>query len=127
MGPSARGSSGPPEGWLLRAGEALAPVEVARSRAQRRRGLLGRDGIDGAFLLPRTRSVHTVAMRFAIDVAHLDAGGRVLRVATMRPQRLGWPVWRARAVLEAEAGALARWGVGVGDTLVVADATPADR
>ncbi len=37
--------------WLLRDGEVLATLEVAESFAGRARGLLGRDGIDGALLL----------------------------------------------------------------------------
>jgi len=93
---------------------------VAATRARRRRGLLGRDGLDGgALLLPRTRAVHTFGMRFPIDVAHLDREGTVLRTTTMVPGRLARPVWRAAAVLEAEAGALARWGVRAGDRLEV--------
>ena len=50
-------------------------------------------------------------MRFTIDVAHCDADMRVLRVATMRANRVGRPVWRAKSVIEAEAGSLKRWGV----------------
>jgi len=105
--------------WLLRDGRVLASLEVADTRRTRRRGLLGRDGVEGALLLPRTRSVHTFGMRFALDVAHLDGSGRVLRVATMRPHRLGRPVLGARAVLEAEAGAFARWELAVGQSLVI--------
>jgi uncharacterized membrane protein (UPF0127 family) len=108
--------------WLVAAGRPVAPLEVAATRAQRRRGLLGRDGIDGALLLPRTRAVHTLGMRFPIDVAHLDRGGTVLRITTMAPRRVGGVVWRARSVLEAEAGALARWGVHPGTVLSIADA-----
>ncbi|WP_256103907.1 DUF192 domain-containing protein [Streptomyces sp. ODS05-4] len=101
-------------------------VVVAASYRSRRRGLLGRDGIAGAMLLARCNSVHTFGMRFAIDVAYLDRGLRVLDVVTMPPGRLGTPRWRARLVLEAEAGALARWGVGPGVRLAVtADPRPA--
>ena len=85
----------------------------------RARGLLGRDGIDGALLLCPARSVHTFRMRFAIDVVHLDRELRVLRIATMAPNRLGAPVWRAHAVLECEAGVVARWGLAEGDVLEV--------
>lgn len=105
--------------WLLREGRVLATLEVAATRNDRRRGLLGRDGVDGALLLRPARSVHTFGMRFAIDVAHLDDDGVVLHMTSMRPNRLGRVVWRARAVLEAEAGALERWGVAVGDQLEI--------
>ncbi|MFF5445271.1 DUF192 domain-containing protein [Streptomyces sp. NPDC012888] len=87
------------------------PLEVAASYRARTRGLLGRDGIEGAMLLTPAASVHTFRMRFAIDVAYLDRDFRVLAVRTMRPNRLGLPRPRARHVLEAEAGAMAAWGL----------------
>ncbi len=105
--------------WLLRDGEVLASLEVAVDRRARSRGLLGRDGIEGALLLERTRSVHTVGMRFAIDVAVCDADLVVLRTRRVRPGRVTFPVRRGRQVIEAEAGAFARWGLVVGDRLEV--------
>lgn len=89
-------------------------MEVADSRAARRRGLLGRDGIEGALLLTPARSVHTVRMRFAIDVAHVDDEMVVLSVVTMSPGRLGRWRRRCRHVIEAEAGSLRRWGIEPG-------------
>jgi uncharacterized membrane protein (UPF0127 family) len=96
--------------WLLRDGEVLASLEVADGRRARARGLLGREGVD---------SVHTVGMRFPIDVAFCDAELRVIRVVTMRRFRVSRPVWRSRAVVEAEAGAFARWRLQPGDQLEV--------
>ena len=103
--------------WLVRDGEVLASVEVADSFGARLKGLLGRRGLDGAMLLRPARSVHTVGMRFAIDVAYCDAGLRVQEVATMRPHRLARPRMRARCVVEAEAGAFERWRLLPGDQL----------
>ena len=104
-------------GWLLRDGEVLATLEVATSMRDRTRGLLGRDGIDGAILLRPAKSVHTLRMRFPIDVAWLDDDLTVLRTACLRRHRLSRPVVRARSVLEAEAGTFARWGLVVGQQL----------
>ncbi len=103
--------------WLVHDDRVLATLEIAETRRARSRGLLGRDGIEGAMLLRPARSVHTFGMRFPIDVAHLDADLRIVHLCTMAPNRLGRPVWRARAVIECEAGAFAAWGVGVGDQL----------
>ncbi len=97
----------------------LASLEVADTRRARTRGLLGRDIVDGALLLRPCRSVHTIGMRVPIDVAFCDAELRVLRVVTMPRHRLARPVRRARAVVEAEAGAFARWGLRPGDQLEV--------
>lgn len=67
------------------------PLEIAESGPARRRGLLGRDGVNGALLLTSSSSVHTVGMRFVMDVAYLDRRGTVLAVRTMRPGRIGLP------------------------------------
>ena len=103
--------------WLVAGDRVFASLEVADNAYRRARGLLGRDRLDGALWLPRTRSVHTLGMRFAIDVAYCDAGGRVLEIVTMAPWRLGLPRLRARSVVEAQAGNLQRWGVTVGSVL----------
>lgn len=105
--------------WLVSGDRVLASLEVASGARRRARGLLGRDVLEGALWLPRTRSVHTLGMRFAIDVAYCDAEGRVLAIVTMRPWRLGRPRLRARSVVEAQAGNLQRWGITAGSTLEV--------
>jgi len=105
--------------WLVRNGEVLASLELAKSLRARARGLLGRDGLDGALLLQPAKSVHTMRMRFAIDVAFFDRDLVVVRTVTMRPNRLGGVVWRAHGVVEAEAGSFDRWGLGPGDQLEI--------
>lgn len=105
--------------WLLRDHQVLATLEIAEGPWGRGRGLLGRDGIDGALLLRPARAVHTVGMRFPIDVAFCDTDLQVLRVVTMRPHRIGRPCLRARVVIEAEAGTMASWELHPGDTLEI--------
>ena len=100
--------------WLVAEDRVVASLEVADTRRARRRGLLGRDGIEGALLLTPARSVHTVRMRFAIDVAHVDADMVVRSVVTMPPWRLGRWHPSCRHVIEAEAGSLRRWGIEPG-------------
>lgn len=105
--------------WLLRDGEVLAAIEVADGFAGRSRGLLGRDGIEGAMLIRPARSVHTVGMRFVIDVAFCDKDMAVVDTITMRRFRVSRPRLRARCVVEAEAGAFERWGLRPGDRLEI--------
>ena len=105
--------------WLVADGRVLASVEVAEAYRTRAKGLLGRDGIDGALLLRPARSVHSFGMRFPIDVAFCDADLYVLDLVVLRPHRVTFPRWRSRAVIEAEEGAFDRWGVHVGDQLEV--------
>ncbi|MCX4527803.1 MULTISPECIES: DUF192 domain-containing protein [unclassified Streptomyces] len=95
------------------------PLEIAASYRARTRGLLGRDGVEGALLLTPAASVHTIRMRFAIDVAYLDRNLRVIALTTMAPGRLGLPRPRSRHVLEAAAGAMAGWGLRIGTALAV--------
>lgn len=99
----------------------LASTEVADARSARRRGLLGRDGLEGAIVLRPCRWVHTMGMRFPIDIAFVGDSGTVIKTMHMSPRRIGVPVWRASLVIEAEAGAFSRWGLHVGDVIEVRD------
>jgi len=101
--------------WLVRDGDVLAAVELADTARSRRRGLLGRDAVEGALVLQPCRQVHTVRMRFAIDVAFCDTDGVVVRTVTLAPWRVSPYVRRAAFVIEAEAGAFDRWRLRVGD------------
>jgi uncharacterized membrane protein (UPF0127 family) len=106
--------------WLLREGEVLATLELAGSRKARRKGLLGREGIDGALVLPSARmGVHTLGMRFPLDVAFCDRDMVVQRITCVRPGRLTRPSFRAPCVIEAESGAFDRWHLHVGDQLEI--------
>jgi uncharacterized membrane protein (UPF0127 family) len=106
-----------------RTGEVVASsVEVADTRAARRRGLLGREGLPGgaALVITRSNAVHTIGMRFAIDVVFVDAQGTVRKIV----RRL--PPWRvavsvpARSAIEFGAGEVDGDAVRLGDRLYLA-------
>jgi uncharacterized membrane protein (UPF0127 family) len=82
-------------------------LEIAATRATRRRGLMGRASMaagDALWIVP-SRGVHTCGMRFAIDVVALDARGVVVDVVTdLRPWRLRLPRPGTLGVLELPAG-----------------------
>ena len=108
--------------WLVReGGDVLASAEVARGVWERTRGLLGRDreAVTGALVLRPCRQIHTLGMRFPIDVAFCDRHGRVLRTRTVAPWRVTRLVWRSGFVVEAAAGAFDRWQLRPGDTIEV--------
>ena len=111
--------------WLLSETRVLASVDLAESRADRTKGLLGRDHIEGAMVIPRCRWVHTMGMRFDIDVAYVDATNVVIKIDTLRRHRMALPVPRAQMVIEARAGAFERWGLRVGDPVEIRLADPA--
>ncbi|MFD9123275.1 DUF192 domain-containing protein [Kitasatospora sp. NPDC059571] len=102
-------------------GRQVGRVRTATSVRARARGLLGLDGIDGALLLSPASAVHTLGMRFPIDVAYLDRELVVLATTAMRPWVLGRPRLRARHVLEAEAGCWRAWGLEPGCALALSD------
>lgn len=105
--------------WLVRDGEVLAAAEIARGRGERMRGLLDRDDVEGALVIPKAKQVHTIGMRFPIDVAFCDADGTVMRAASLRPWRVSSVVWRASFVVEARAGAFERWRLTLGDVVEI--------
>ena len=96
----------------LWAGRVSVPVEIPNSTLKRWRGLIGKDGYaDRGMLFSNANAIHTIFMKFPIDVAFLDKHLVVLDIVRMPPWRLGVPRLRARYVLEAEAGAFKQWGV----------------
>ena len=104
---------------MLRDGEVLAALEVTESREERMVGLLKRDGIEGAILIQPARSVHSVGMAFALDVAFCTKDLEVVRTIELRPGRMSRPCLRGGCVIEAEAGAFDRWNLRVGDRLEI--------
>ncbi len=97
-------------------------AERASSLVDRLRGLLGRStlGPNSALLIERCGSVHTVGMRFAIDLVFVDREWHVVRILQqVRPGRLMvFGGWRAARVLESEAGCLDLREMRVGDRLL---------
>ena len=88
----------------------------------RMRGLLGRSGLEQGegLLLKPCGSVHTLFMRFSIDVVFLD---RELSVLAVRPEVRPWRTAGARGAkvaLELAAGEAARFGIAPGMRLRLA-------
>jgi len=79
---------------------------VAGDRRARRLGLARLDALPAGYglLFERCRSVHTIGMRFALDLLWLDDAGHVARLdRAVAPRRLRTCL-RARAVLEVRSG-----------------------
>ncbi len=97
-------------------------VEVADSSLRRLVGLLGKCSLpsgSGLLIYP-SNSIHTLGMRFSIDVVFLDREFRVQDVCTsVRPFRLVWPRWKARSVLEVPCDTIQESRTEVGDELLI--------
>ena len=98
-----------------------APLEVAATTRARGRGLLGREGIEGALLLKPCRHVHSLRMKFTLDIAHLDKTGTVIAVETLRPNRFARFHRRTRSILEAEGDSFGVWGIKAGVVISASD------
>lgn len=106
---------------VSKGGRVIAETVVwAGTSRERRRGLLGREGLapeEGMYIVP-TQCIHTFGMKFAIDVAFLARDGRVLAVHHgLKPRRVSKLVIRAEGALELAAGRLAATGTEVGDVI----------
>ena len=105
-----------------RAGIVIAgDVREARRFFSRLRGLMGSDALaEGeALLLVGDSSIHTLFMRYAIDVVYLDADDVVVAIdEKVPPGRIGRFVRRARSVLELAAGMATYSDIHLGDTIV---------
>jgi uncharacterized protein len=115
---------------LERTGAVIFLAELADTPSSRRRGLLGRAGLepDHGMLIRPCSSVHTWFMRFPIDVVFLDRDGIVLRiVARMGPWRLARGKNGAWQTLELAAGAGAAAGLRCGDRLILDEAPTSPR
>ena len=103
-------------------GKALATqLEIADDGYARRKGLLGRDGLEvgtGLWIYP-CESVHTFAMRFAIDLVYLDRDCVVKKLrSNVPPGRLSACLF-ARSVIELPAGTIEATGTQIGDRIAI--------
>jgi uncharacterized membrane protein (UPF0127 family) len=86
----------------------------------RLRGLLGRSslGEEEGLILVGEKSIHTLFMKFPIDIAYIDKGHKIIRIdENMVPYRLGPFVTQSAYVLEMSIGTIAKTATEVGDQL----------
>jgi uncharacterized membrane protein (UPF0127 family) len=104
-------------------------IELALTRDERRRGLLGRTSLDpaGALVISPCWSIHTAFMKFAIDLIFVDRTGRAVRIDhAVRPWRIAVAP-RAHAVIELPAGTLAARDLRIGDEIRLVPPPPQHR
>src|SRR5688500_2252688 len=105
---------------IARTGAPLAErIEIARDSESRRRGLLGRDGLDrgSAFVIAPCQGVHTFGMRFPIDIVAVARDGKVVKIRrNVQPRRIVI-AWSAFAIIELASGSVDRSQLVIGDRL----------
>jgi len=99
-------------------------LALANTHWSRLRGLVGASPGDfgngwGLWIVP-CRGVHTLAMRFPIDVVYLDRDGTVVHIdENLKPWRFARVCIEAASVLELPRQALAATGTVVGDKIEI--------
>lgn len=99
-------------------------LALANTHWSRLRGLLGTSQSDfrngrGLWIVP-CRGVHTLAMRFAIDVVYLDRDQSVVHIEQkLRPWRFAPVRLQAASVLELPCKTIAETGTAVGDKIEI--------
>ncbi|HXW89474.1 MAG TPA: DUF192 domain-containing protein [Terriglobales bacterium] len=106
-------------------------LSVAGTHWSRFRGLMCTEDSefpagDGLWIVP-CRGVHTLAMRFPIDVLYLDARQFVVHMDyALKPWRLGRISLQAASVLELPRETLRRSGTAIGDEIEIVLSPPAE-
>lgn len=99
-------------------------LSLAHTHWSRLRGLLGTSADDfrngsGLWIRP-CRGVHTLAMRFPIDVVYLDRAGTVVHVEhNLQPWRFSPVRMQAASVLELPSHTVARTETALGDRIEI--------
>jgi len=98
-------------------------ITAADTPFARLRGLLGRLHLrsDEAIWVVPSLGVHTIGLRFPIDVIYLDADSRVIRVIEhLPPLRIAPVLIQAASVLELPIRSVFGSGTQVGDEILIA-------
>jgi uncharacterized membrane protein (UPF0127 family) len=106
-----------------RSGKYIASnVIEAATIFMRMKGLLGRDSLPPgeALWLRPCKSVHTIGMKFPIDILFLGRDNRVVGVEeNIPPNRFSAFVYKAAGALELPAGAISESGTRAGDIIEI--------
>lgn len=104
---------------LTRGTQVAHLVQLAGDGRNRRKGLLGRQGLadgEGLWIVP-CEAVHTFCMQFPIDLIYLDRHHRVVKISNyVPPWRLSGCL-RAHSVLKLAAGVILKTQTKPGDQL----------
>ncbi len=105
-------------------GQVIVPnLVVANTTLSRLIGLLNHSVLpeNAGMLLTQCSQVHTLFMRFPIDVVFLNSKKEILGIESLKPWRFSKFYLKARFALELPVGAATKLGLNRGQTLEVCD------
>ena len=97
-------------------------ISTARSRKARMLGLLGTDELDGntALHISPCSSVHTLGMRYSIDLIFLDKQNRIVHISEdIKPNKFASAGKDVHSIIECAAGTAVKLDIAVGDELQI--------
>ena len=97
-------------------------LKIARNLFERFRGLIGSPplGEREGLLIPYCKGIHTIGMRYPLNVIYLDRDGKVLKlIDSLPPNSIGHIILHSHSVLELPVGAIRRSGTRTRDTLFI--------
>ena len=102
----------------------LDNAKIADNFITRLKGLLGKLGLESGegLVIKPCNSIHTVGMKFPIDVAFIDKNDMVVHIMENIPSgKLKPIIKKAKYVIEARAGEYKARGLEVGDVLKISE------
>lgn len=100
----------------------LEKVEIANSFFTRLKGLLGRERLEkkeGLIIKP-CNSVHTIGMKFPIDVAFVNNDDEIIHIIySMFPGKFSHVIKNSKYVIEVNAGVFRNQGLKIGDKIKI--------
>ncbi len=105
-------------------GQILVPrLTVANNFYSRLVGLLNHNQLadDSGLLLTKCTQVHTLFMRFPIDVVFLGKANEILGFESLKPWRISKLYFKAKSALEKPYGKASKLGLTQGQILEVCD------
>jgi uncharacterized membrane protein (UPF0127 family) len=108
----------------LKTNQIIATLKFGNSYFSKLKGLMFKKKLDYVFVLTLTKSkyrflssIHTLFMRFTIDIVFLDKSKAVFEIAQLSPWKLYIPKKPARYVLEMKEGSIETNQIAIGDKL----------
>ena len=102
----------------------IAPLKFANSYFSRLKGLMFKKKLDYILVLKPKKSnfkvfssIHTLFMRFTIDVVFLDKNKKVVEISQVSPWKFFSPKRPAYYILEMKKGSVEKYQIAIGDKL----------
>jgi len=93
-------------------------IDFANNSFSRMKGLMFKNTINKGLLLKPANSIHTLFMKFPIDVVYIDKSSKIIKVSkNMKPWKISNIVLKSHAILELPEGTINKYRIKVSDVV----------